>query len=119
MIMEKHDVNIYIGNQIEVERISQEISQTNFAKELGMSRSSLCNVEKGVQTLPIYKLYTVASLLGKPIEFFLPNVDTDKEVEKLQSKIDIPIYLLKKLSKLNHRALEEMIRFYDRWELKG
>lgn len=54
-----------IGENIRKERKRQKISQDNVAKTLGMSRSTISQIESGiVQDIGIRKLIRILDLLG-------------------------------------------------------
>lgn len=53
------------------------MNQTALAETVKMSRSSIVNIEKGRQGIPIDRLYLIAYSLDKDISFFLPEMNEE------------------------------------------
>lgn len=64
---------VALGNRIKNEREAQGYKQTSFAKQIGISRSSLVNIEKGRQRTPLHVLYSIAELLEINMMDLLPK----------------------------------------------
>ncbi len=76
-----------IGENIRKERKLQKISQGNLAKTLGMSRSTISQIEAGiVQDIGIRKLIRILDHLGLELRIrpagAPPNLDELKEQQK-------------------------------------
>lgn len=76
-----------IGENIRKERKRQKISQGSLAKSLGMSRSTISQIESGtVQEIGIRKLIRILDHLGLELQVrpagAPPNLDELKEQEK-------------------------------------
>jgi transcriptional regulator with XRE-family HTH domain len=54
-------------------RRKKHISQEMLADELGLSRTSITNIEKGRQPVQLYSLYVIARLLGRDVKELLPS----------------------------------------------
>jgi transcriptional regulator with XRE-family HTH domain len=52
------------GGLLEAIRLSDEVSQANFAKKLGISRSQLCDIEKGRKKVSPERAARYAKILG-------------------------------------------------------
>jgi DNA-binding XRE family transcriptional regulator len=67
-------------------RRKQGISQEMLADELGLSRTSITNIEKGRQPVQLHTLYIIARLLSIDIKELLPSpkvMDLPNEVGEL------------------------------------
>jgi len=62
-----------IGRRIKAEREALGFHQHDLAQEIGMTRTSLTNIEAGRQRLPIHVLYAIATALGIPVSDLLPK----------------------------------------------
>jgi transcriptional regulator with XRE-family HTH domain len=62
-----------IGRRIKAEREALGFTQIDLAQEIGLTRTSLTNIEAGRQRLPIHVLYAIASALALPVSDLLPK----------------------------------------------
>ncbi len=62
------------GRMLSEARRKKRISQEMLADELGLSRTSITNIEKGRQPVQLYSLYVIARLLGTDVKELLPSV---------------------------------------------
>jgi transcriptional regulator with XRE-family HTH domain len=62
------------GQMLSEIRRKKRISQEMLADELGLSRTSITNIEKGRQPVQLYSLYVIARLLGTDVKELLPSV---------------------------------------------
>ena len=71
-----------IGSRIRCLRKSQDsgMSQEEFAKLLGLSRTSVTNIEAGNQKVPIDTIYILCTQFGLGIESLLPKPDDFAEL---------------------------------------
>jgi len=60
------------GRMLSEARRKKRISQEMLADELGLSRTSITNIEKGRQPVQLYSLYVIARLLGTDVKELLP-----------------------------------------------
>ena len=60
-----------LGGTLEAIRLCDEISQVEFAKTLGMSRSYLCDLEKGRKRASAEKAKEYAEVLGYSVNLFI------------------------------------------------
>jgi transcriptional regulator with XRE-family HTH domain len=61
------------GRMLSEMRRKKRISQEMLADELGLSRTSITNIEKGRQPVQLYSLYVIARLLGTDVKELLPS----------------------------------------------
>lgn len=59
------------ANMLEAHRISDEVSQKDLAKKLGISQSSLCDLEKGRKIPSPKRAAQIAEALGYPSELWV------------------------------------------------
>jgi transcriptional regulator with XRE-family HTH domain len=52
------------GNLMEAIRLGESLSQAEFARQLGMSRSHLCDIEKGRKNVSVTRAAQLAKTLG-------------------------------------------------------
>lgn len=62
--LEKDLKGLSFGNMLESYRLAHEFSQKDLATELGISPSSLCDLEKGRKIPTISRAVSIARLLG-------------------------------------------------------
>ena len=60
-----------LGGLIESIRLSEEVSQTAFARRLGISPSHLCDIEKGRKVVSPERAARFARILGRSPEQFV------------------------------------------------
>jgi transcriptional regulator with XRE-family HTH domain len=61
------------GQLLAETRRKKGISQELLADELGLSRTSITNIEKGRQPVQLHSLYCIARLLGVELKDLLPS----------------------------------------------
>jgi transcriptional regulator with XRE-family HTH domain len=74
---------IYVdfGVSLRKARKSARLTQDVLAEKVGLSRTSITNIERGRQHLALHMLYRLAEAVGcKPVEL-LPDVPRDEDVE--------------------------------------
>ena len=64
---------IELGKKIKNVRNKKKLSQADLAKACSLSRTSITNIEKGRQHLPLHTLYTIAYALGINVAELLPD----------------------------------------------
>lgn len=73
-------------------RKQRDLSQTDLAQGVGLTRTSISNIENGRQHLPIHQLYRMAEVLKCTPHELLPDAATISAVEppeaQLASKTD-------------------------------
>ncbi len=71
--MNEQSIYVEIGRCVLEERKALGFTQTDLAKEVGILRTSIANIEAGRQRLPIYMLYRIATALGVSVDDLLPR----------------------------------------------
>lgn len=62
-----------IGDNIRSARSAQNLTQAQLAEMVGLTRTSITNIETGQQRLPIDRLYDIADALGMQATALLPK----------------------------------------------
>lgn len=88
-----------IGKKIRDERISHNLTQTEFAKELGVSTGYICQVECGDKCFSLKRLNDVATFFNKPVTYFINEAAGDVRLSLIAEITDVLRGL--PLSKLN------------------
>jgi len=60
-----------LGRLLEAIRFGDEISQAEFARKLGISRSHLCDIEHGRKSVSLSRAMRFAKILGYPGDQFV------------------------------------------------
>ena len=76
------EYNRLIGKRVKMQRISAKVSQTELAKELGVTQTHLSNIENGRAGLTIPNLIKLHQILECPISSFFVDIEGEKEAEK-------------------------------------
>lgn len=76
-----NDGPLTFSELIESLRLSEELSQVDFAKKLGISRSHLCDIEKGRKSVSAAKAAQYAEILGYSQEQFV-KLSLQDEVDR-------------------------------------
>lgn len=80
-----------IGNRIRKLRIEKKLSQTRLAEIIGLTRTSITNIEKGRQKLLIHTLWDLAEALGTDPREILPLDKTDILNKNAQNMLPIEV----------------------------
>ena len=96
-----------IGASIQIRRKQMKLTQERLAKQLGISRASLANVETGRQKILVHQLYNFAAELGLKITDLLPDPDDIAEIQTA-SNFPLPKDLKPRERRLIERLLEEV-----------
>lgn len=78
------------GQMIESIRICDEISQAELARNLGLSRAHLCDIEKGRRTVTPEKAADFAKTLGYSINQFVARAIEDS-LRKMGLKLKVEV----------------------------
>ncbi|MGM9476409.1 helix-turn-helix transcriptional regulator [Pedobacter sp. GSP4] len=63
----------HIGSKIKDERLKIGLNQNDLGEKIGLTRTSISNIEAGRQQPTLDILYQICYNLGKEIHFFLPT----------------------------------------------
>jgi transcriptional regulator with XRE-family HTH domain len=64
----------HIGKQIRASRRELNVTQSQLAKRVGVTRTSIANIEAGTQKLPLHLLYRICEALKVEASELLPTV---------------------------------------------
>lgn len=67
------DIYEVLGGKIRNARTKQGLTQADLAKRLSLSRSSVTNIENGLQKISLHDVYKLAETLDVDIPELLPN----------------------------------------------
>lgn len=73
-----------MGKRIRKARNSKEITQQALADLLGLTRTSVTNIEKGNQKIPVHVLYNLSMALEISPEDLLPKVESLKQKQNIK-----------------------------------
>ena len=62
-----------VGGRVRTARVSKRLTQEDLASKLGLTRSSVANLEAGRQRVPLHVLVLISELLETPISELLPK----------------------------------------------
>lgn len=76
--LEKELGGTSFGDMLEAHRLSKSLSQRELAKKLGISPSSLCDLEKGRKTPTISRARSIANVLGLSKKLWIQSAIQDQ-----------------------------------------
>ena len=82
------DYNKLIGTRVKMLRITKGISQTELAKQIGVTQTHLSNIENGRAGLTIPNLIKLHEALDTPISSFFEDIE-GKPVEEKKSEVTL------------------------------
>ena len=71
----KSEFNLALGARIRAARDRAGVKQEQLAQAVGLSRTSITNIERGRQGVQAYVLVRIAEILGQPAAELLPGLD--------------------------------------------
>lgn len=71
-VLDPELLNKQIGSRIKQRRAKNGMTQIELAKRVGLSRTSIANIEAGQQCPPLPMLYTICHELGTELNALLP-----------------------------------------------
>lgn len=77
---------VALGGRVRAQRGSAKMTQSELARRVGMTRTSISNIESGRQKLQIHTLYDVARALDVPPEALLPTY-ADPEPNAVEDRL--------------------------------
>lgn len=99
--MEKELIYEALGERIRRARANCEMRQAELAQRVGLSRTSITNVELGRQGLAVHQLFDFADALGvEPCELLPPERPTSDKASE-----NIPPELSAWVATLRHKSL--------------
>ena len=67
-----------IGERIRMARLRAKFSQHELGEQVGLTRTSITNIESGQQKIQVHTLYAIADALNVEVADFLPNVKMEE-----------------------------------------
>jgi len=89
-----------VGARIRDERERRNVSQEMLADRVGLTRTSITNIEKGRQKVLLHTFLEIARVLNLKPTRLLPDVSR-------LSRVDVPPEVSKKVSRWIERSLKE------------
>jgi antitoxin HigA-1 len=84
--------SLSLGAFIESIRISEDMSQVEFARKLKISRSHLCDIEKGRKLVSPARAVELAKMLGySPIQFVRLSLQDELSKTGLKFKVHVDV----------------------------
>ncbi|MBY0386314.1 helix-turn-helix domain-containing protein [bacterium] len=84
--------SLSLGSLLEAIRLGEEMSQVEFAKKLKISRSHLCDIEKGRKLVSPSRAVIFANALGfSPIQFVRLSLQDELSKSGLKFKIQVDV----------------------------
>ncbi|MDO5379356.1 MAG: helix-turn-helix transcriptional regulator [Acidaminococcaceae bacterium] len=80
--MEKIDYK-KLGMEIKIRRLRAEVSQSDLARQIGISQSHLCNVENGRLSPSLRLLLSLRKLLGCNIDELLIEASSESQGKQM------------------------------------
>ena len=79
-----------VGDLLRSHRMCEEISQTDFADMLGLSRANLCDIEKGRKFVSLERAAKIADTLDQPRELLIQiALDDMLRAAKLKYRVSL------------------------------
>lgn len=72
-VISSDDVYTVLGKRIRVGRSRVRLTQDELAQRVGLTRTSITNLELGRQKIQVHTLYAIAQALQLPIASLLPD----------------------------------------------
>jgi len=83
-ILEESDFYRELGRRIAAKRRGQNKTQEQLAEAVGLSRTSLTNIEKGGQRILAHTVYEIAFELGTDLSDLLPSAPVARPIERME-----------------------------------
>ena len=85
---EKVDFHRHLGERIREARDLVGVTQKDLAKIVGLSRTSVTNIERGRQGVQAYLLVRIAETLGCSVQKLIPPSEASKSLPDQLKEID-------------------------------
>jgi transcriptional regulator with XRE-family HTH domain len=86
----KNDLYRAVGEQIRISRLANSLNQERLASIVGLTRSSIAQIEAGKQAPSIYLLYKLCYTLKTTIAEVLPKEEFDPlSIDRVIAKIHV------------------------------
>lgn len=87
-IVDLNDIELHIGKQIKMMRMSRKISQKELAKQMGITYQQVQKYENGLNRISVSRLWQVCNIFGVTPDFLYENIlEGDDNRQKLGNLI--------------------------------
>lgn len=103
-----------VGDRVRRARHSAGVSQAKLAKKLGMSRTSVVNIEAGRQRPPLHVLWQIGEILGTEPILLVPRLDEYHENGEPMNLDPTTIEKIEHAASGDPATRRELTRFIER-----
>lgn len=89
MIVDIELIYKLLGDKIRQRRTDQQITQEQLASQLQISRTSVTNIELGIQKPPLHLLYEICGILNIEIDEIIPTL---KDLKKTKNDVNMRVH---------------------------
>jgi len=87
--MAKHPIDVHVGSRVRLRRMMMGISQDRIGEQLNLTFQQIQKYEKGANRIGASRLFTIASILDVPVQFFFDNLP-DAALGDLPESASVP-----------------------------
>jgi len=69
-----HPIDVHVGSRIRLRRMMMKMSQETLGEKLDLTFQQVQKYEKGANRVGASRLYTIASILSVPVQFFFDDM---------------------------------------------
>jgi len=80
------DIDRFVGMQVRAARRELKLTQDELGKLLNITFQQVQKYERGVNRIASGKLFEIAGVLKRPLEFFYPEQDTEIDVDEARTE---------------------------------
>lgn len=80
------DIDRYVGLQVRAARRELKLTQDGLGKLLNITFQQVQKYERGVNRISSGKLYEIARVLKRPLEYFYPEQDGEIDVDEARTE---------------------------------
>jgi transcriptional regulator with XRE-family HTH domain len=88
------------GRALATQRRQKGFSQAQFGAKVGLSRTSITNIERGRQPIQLHQLYFFSSVLSVDVSRLLPKAPSESGCERASNSNERQDHYLAKLEKV-------------------
>jgi transcriptional regulator with XRE-family HTH domain len=106
-------VDVLIGQNIRIQRLARQMTQSDLARQLGVTFQQLQKYEKGINRVGSSRLVRIAEVLGLPVMILLNGTERAGDADAA-SALDLiadrqSFRLVSAFSRIEHKALRAML----------
>ena len=99
-----HTIYKEFGDRLRQARVNAGLTQGEVARRVGLSRTSITNIERGNQVVPLHLLYAVADATGVEVMVLLPHLGEQRTADV------VPSALLRGLEEDDRRWVQRVVQ---------